>query len=103
MATEIQPNPYLGYINRTDITEEFLSSIEEKEPSMNNVTEELNANLKITEAESSSNKKTNKDVECDLCGKYYTARGFKQHRNDCVNKPQNHRNNCMVLIKTYKL
>jgi len=25
---DIQPNPYLGYINKTDVTEEFLANLE---------------------------------------------------------------------------
>ena len=30
------------------------------------------------------------DVECDLCGRYYTKRGYPRHRNNCVKRPENH-------------
>jgi len=43
----IQPNPYLGYINYTDVTEEFLENIEAESAYEKNFTEKLDTCLRI--------------------------------------------------------
>jgi hypothetical protein len=84
---DIQPNPYLGY---TDVTEKFFTSLEAESACVKNVTEKLDTSLSISKSQSVATEKSNKDLQCDLCGRYYTTRGFNKHRNDCVTKPQNH-------------
>jgi hypothetical protein len=49
---DIQPNPYLGYINHTDITEDFLANIEAESACVNNVSEKLDTSLKISKSQS---------------------------------------------------
>jgi len=59
------------------------------------VKEKINTSLQINKEISNNQPKenidknptSNKNVECDLCEKFWTARGFSKHRNDCAKKP----------------
>jgi hypothetical protein len=63
---DIQPNPYLGFINHTDITEDFLANIEAESACVNNVSEKLDTSLRISKSQSVATEKSNKDVQCDV-------------------------------------
>ena len=90
--------PTEQYAKVSDIDENYLQSID---GTGMNIYEQLNNNLIINDKTTStietneiqsiatqSNKQN--EVICDLCGRYYTKRGFTRHRNDCVKKSENH-------------
>ena len=90
----------------SDIDENFLQSID---GTGMNIYEHLNNSLKINDNTTSATEtststptptpsistmatsnKQKDDVKCDLCGRYYTKKGFTRHRNNCLKNPENH-------------